>query len=251
MQVFPESVMGIPCQLAPLDIDIHGHYDLILIIWQPWYLSPSIPIQSFLQSLEARTILSGKPVITITGCRNMWIKGHEDIRKYLKQIDADLVGNIALIDRSPNLVSVISILRWLILGKRERFLRFFPSAGVSGQDIRFAQSFGNLILSSIRLNNYNNLQNRLAKLGAVKIYPSILNMEKTGKRIFKKWAAFILKKGKYGSSKRALRLSCFKYYLLMVIFLISPIVSMLTPLYCLLRADKVENEIKRYTLITN
>ena len=251
MQVFPESVQGIPCELATLTLDIHADYDLIILIWQPWYLSPSIPINSFLQLEAARPLLSGKPVITITGCRNMWIMGHEDISTRLKQIGADLVGNIALVDRSPNLLSVISILRWLILGKKGRFLKFIPSAGVSDQDIRSARSFGDLILTSIRFNTYYQLQEKLVKLGAVRIYPSILNMEKTGKRIFKKWAAFILKMGSYGSSKRTLRLTCFKYYLLMVIFLISPVVSMLTPLYCFLRPDKVKDEIERYTLISN
>ena len=251
MQVFPESVKGIPCKLAPLTLDIHADYDLIILIWQPWYLSPSIPINTFLRSEAARPILSGKPVITITGCRNMWIMGHEDISTGLKQIGADLVGNIALVDRSPNLLSVISILRWLILGKKGRFLKFIASAGVSDQDIRSARRFGDLILTSMRLDTYHQMQKELVKLGAVRIYPSILNMEKTGKRMFKRWAAFILKKGSYGSSNRTLRLTYFKYYLLVVIFLISPVVSMLTPLYCFLRSDKVKDEIERYTLIPN
>jgi hypothetical protein len=251
MQVFPESVQGIPCKLATFTLDIHADYDLIFLIWQPWYLSPSIPIHSFLRSEAARTILSGKPVITITGCRNMWIMGHEDILTYLKQIGADLVGKIALVDRSPHLLSIISILRWLILGKKGPFLKGIASAGVSDQDIRSARRFGDIICASIRLGTYHQMQKKLVKLGAVRIYPSILNMEKTGKRIFKKWAAFVLKKGPYGSSNRALRLTCFKYYLLLVIFLVSPVVSMLTLLYCFLRKDKVKDEIERYSLISN
>jgi hypothetical protein len=251
MQVFPESVKGIACKLAPLNINIHAGFDLIIIIWQPWYLSPSIPIHSFFQSKEAGTILSDKPVITITGCRNMWVKAHEDILTYLKQIGAVLVGNIVLRDRSPNLLSVISILRWLILGKKGRFLKVFSPAGVSEKDIGSAHKFGKLILTSIRSNTFNQLQKNLVKFGAVKIHPSILNMEKRGKRIFKKWAAFILKKGPYGSSKRTLRLSCFKYYLLIVIIFVSPFVSILAPVYCLLRPDKIRNEIERYTLISH
>jgi hypothetical protein len=251
MQVFPESVKGIACKLAPLNINIHVGYDLIIIIWQPWYLSPSIPIHSFFQSKEAHTILSGKPVITVTGCRNMWVKAHEDILTYLKQVGAVLVGNIVLRDRSPNLLSVISILRWLVLGKKERFLKVFAPAGVSEKDIRSAGKFGKLMLTSIQSNTYNQLQKNLVKFGAVKIHPSILNMEKRGKWIFQQWAAFILKKGAYGSSKRTLRLSCFKYYLLIMIFFVSPFVSMLTPLYCLLRSNKIKNEIERYTLISH
>lgn len=242
MQVFPESVQGIPCKLAPLNINIHANYDLIIIIWQPWYLSPSIPIHSFFQSSQARTIVSGKPVITVTGCRNMWIKAHEEIARYLKQIEAVLVGNIVLRDRSSNLLSIISILRWLILGKKERFLRVIPPAGVSENDIRSADKFGELILTSFQSNTYHRLQENLNKVGAIPIYPSLLIMEKTGKRIFKKWAAFILNKGPYGSSKRDMRLRCFKYYLLAVLFLVSPFIYMLTPIYCFCRSGKMRNK---------
>lgn len=249
MQVFPESVQGIACNLKPLELDAGDFFDLIILVWQPWYLSPSIPIQSFLKLPEARLILAGKPVVCITGCRNMWIKGYEDIFSALTQIEAIPVGNIALTDRSPNLVSIITILRWLIQGRKKSPLNILPPAGVSEKDIKSARNFGITILSSIRTGDYERLQEKLVDRGALKIYPALLNMEKTGKRIFKKWAPFILKKGPYGSRARNKRLVCFKYYLLTVIFLVSPLISFFTWVYGLFKTEKVKKELERYLLV--
>ena len=51
---FPESVKGIPCSMEPYNLDLDKDYDLILLGHQPWYLSPSIPVWSFLSSKEAQ-----------------------------------------------------------------------------------------------------------------------------------------------------------------------------------------------------
>ena len=249
MQVFPESVMGVPCPLRPLSVNSDESFDLVILAWQPWYLSPSLPIQSFLKLPEARNLLAGKPVVCIAGCRNMWVKGHEDILKYLKEIDAVPVGCIALRDRGPNLVSVITTLRWLILGKRSDIINILPPVGVSEKDIKSARKFGTVILSALRSGSFNRLQEKLLAFGAVEIFPSLLSMEKTGKRIFKKWAAFILKKGNYGDTARSTRLSCFKYYLLMVIFFISPIISFLSVVHGLIRPEAVRLEVERHLLM--
>ena len=81
---FPESVKGIPCAIKPI-IPPHINYNLVIVAYQPWYLSPSIPIHSFFQSKEASAILTNKPVITIIGCRNMWVMAQEKIKHYLQQ----------------------------------------------------------------------------------------------------------------------------------------------------------------------
>ncbi|ULT44347.1 hypothetical protein KRR40_13935 [Niabella defluvii] len=45
--------------------------------WQPWNLSPSIPFNSILQDEKFKNLIKGTPVITISGCRNMWINAQE------------------------------------------------------------------------------------------------------------------------------------------------------------------------------
>ena len=81
VDVFPESLNEIPCRLAPFSFDPDAHYDLIILAYQVWYLAPSIPITSFLQSPEAARVMKNRPVITLIGCRNMWLQAQEKVKR--------------------------------------------------------------------------------------------------------------------------------------------------------------------------
>src|SRR3569833_1289746 len=61
----PESVQHIPIEVKPLPADImNKHYDLVVFGYQPWFLNPSQPVNSFLQSPSA-AVLKDKPVVTV------------------------------------------------------------------------------------------------------------------------------------------------------------------------------------------
>jgi hypothetical protein len=242
-QAMPESVRGIPCELKPLSLNGQENFDLVIVAWQPWFLSPSIPIHAFFQHETAKKLLAGKPVITIIGSRNMWIMAHERIREYLKSMQAKLVGNIILYDKAPNLLGVASIIHWLFTGKKERHLKIIPPAGVSNEDIKNASVFGDIILDSIRRNDLDHLRPSLVKAGAVDVLPSLVMLEKRGKIFFRLWAAFILKKGGYGDPARITRVRLFKYYLLTVLYIVSPFASLL---YFIIKPFR-KKELKRQT----
>ncbi len=245
-QAMPESVRGIPCELKPLSLNGQEHFDLVIIAWQPWYLSPSIPIHAFFQHETAKKLLSGKPVVTIIGSRNMWIMAHERISEYLKAMQANLVGNIVLYDKAPNLLSVISIIRWLFTGKKERYLKVIPPAGISDEDIRNSSRFGEIILDSLLRRDLEHLRPSLVKAGAVDVLPSLLMIEKRGKIFFRLWAAFILKKGGYGDPARIGRVRLFKYYLLIVLYLVSPFASLLYFVAKPFRKKELKRQISLY-----
>jgi len=245
-QAMPESVRGIPCELQPLSLNGQEHFDLVIVAWQPWYLSPSIPIHAFFQHETAKKLLSGKPVITIIGSRNMWIMAHERIREYLRSMQARLVGNIVLYDKAPNLLSVVSIIHWLFTGEKGRYLQIIPPAGVSDEDIKNSSKFGDIILDSINRNDLEHLRPSLVKAGAVDILPSLVMLEKRGKIFFRIWAAFILKKGTYGDPARIVRIRLFKYYLLTVIYLVSPFASLLYYILKPFRKKAIKKQISLY-----
>lgn len=227
-QAFPESVKEIPCELEQFQFDSNDNYDLIIVVFQVWYLSPSIPISSFLQSTEAAQLLKNKPVITAQGVRNMWAMSQERIKKRIKDMGANLIGNIVLVDKNPNLISVVTIVHWMLKGERHGgglYGKLFPKAGVAKKDIEDSEKFGKLILESFNNNDLENLQDSLISQGAVKVNPVLLSIEKRGFMMFKIWSKFILKKGSYGSKEREGRLKLFKYYLFAVIYLLSPIGS--------------------------
>ena len=244
--VFPESVKGISAPVKPLIINKPEQYDLVILGLQVWYLSPSIPVNSFLKSTDAKKNLKDKPVITIYGTRNMWISANKTVKELIKKAGGNLKGNIVFSDKHHNLISVITIVRWLIKGKKEAS-KYFPEAGVSGKDISEASKFGKPILKALKNNNFKTLQKELLKLNAVHIDYHIMKTELTGKRIFNIWADLILKHSENNSKKRKRLLKLFSYYLFLVIYLISPFASFIFRLKKLIFTEKTKKEILKYT----
>ncbi|MDR1673760.1 MAG: hypothetical protein LBS09_09925 [Bacteroidales bacterium] len=221
-QAFPESRQGIACAVKRMELDEVADAGLVIIAYQTWFLSPSLPVQGFFRDEAVRTFLRGKYVVTIDGCRNMWVMSHIKILENIEQCGGVLTGNIVLQDRHPNLVSVIPIVRWLIGGKKEKS-SIFPAAGVSQKDIDGAAVFGKQIARTLADDDLPNLQEKLMHNGAIKYKPDIVFIEKIGHRLFGVWSKFILRKGGYGAPQRAFRLKLFKYYLFVVLYLISPV----------------------------
>ena len=221
---FPESFLQIPRALQPMPQEILNiKYDLILLHYQVWYLSPSIPVNSFLQSPEAQQLLNGTPVVTISGSRNMWVMAQEKIKKLLKENGAKLVGNVALVDRVGNLISVITIVEWMFSGVKKKYLGIFPLPGVSQKDITESEKFGKIIVSRLKSGNYETMQAELVGNGAVKISSYLVKVDKTANKIFNKWSNFINTRKK----TRKIWLKVFYVYLFLAIWLISPIVYIL------------------------
>jgi hypothetical protein len=240
--VFPESVFEIPCRILPLDVDFSLSYDLVVLAYQPWFLSPSIPMSSFLQSDQGKALLKGKEVITVIGCRNLWLSAQESVKSRIREAGGKLVGNIALSDHSPFLSSVVTILYWMLTGKRDRYLGVFPRPGVQQKEVDHAALFGDVILDYLSSPASINLQENLVNTGAVEVKPHYMSLEKRGKKIFGLWAGFILKKGGPGNPARKWRIKAFSYYLPTVIFLLSPVVFILTTLVNSLTPGKVRKE---------
>lgn len=221
-QVFPESRLGIPCKLKPIDLSDILDADLVIVAGQSWYLSHSVPLHSFFQSDDIKTYLKGRKIVTIDGCRNMWIMKQLKTREYIHQIGADYVGSIVLQDMAPNLVSVITIVRWLLYNKQEA-TRFLPAAGVSPSDINNATRFGEILLETLKSGSFESLQESLMDKKAIKFIPSLYFIEKNGFRLWGYWAKFIYKKAPDPGPKRKPYLMVFMYYLFFVLYVISPI----------------------------
>ena len=240
---FPESYLQIPQPLKPFQL-AHTDYDLVILGYQVWYLSPSIPFNSFLQSEAGKQLLQGKPVITISGTRNMWVMAHQKVKKLLTECGARLVGNIALTDRHHNHISVITIVQWLFSGdKNKRYLGVFPKAGVADKDIQGASVYGTLIAPHLQTGDYTGLQQEIVSHGGVHYKRFLLSAEKKGNRLFGIWAKMI-----YGSKKRKFLLKCFRIYLYIAIWVLMPIVWLLYWLTYPLFFWKVERDKKKFTI---
>ena len=218
---FPESFLELPQPIKAMPPNIKTQeYDLVVLAYQVWYLSPSIPVTSFLKSEQARRLLEGKPVITLSGTRNMWIKAQEKVRSMLLENRAYIVANIALADRHHNHISVLTIVHWLFTGKKNRYLGIFPLPGVSQEDITNATQYGELVLNHSQKGEYQqSLQKEIVAQGGVQVKPFLLSAEKKANRLFGIWARAI-----YQSPRRKFLLKCFHAYLYFAIWILMPIV---------------------------
>lgn len=242
---FPESFLQIPSDYElPAQHILDKKYDLVVLGYQVWFLTPSIPINTFLKSETAKVILKDVPVVTVVACRNMWIMAQEKMKRLLHNLEANLVGHIALTDRNINHISVITIAHWMFSGRKDRFLGVFPKPGVSEKDIQNAKRFGTPIKKALLQNKFKTLQNQILVLDGVKVNPFLIMTDKRGNILFSKWANHIIKKGAPGNPKRLKWIGFFKIYLLFAIWVIAPIVFIVflltyLPSYKRRRKDKI------------
>lgn len=216
--VMPDCVLGVPAELQHFQFK-ETKYDLIVLGYQAWFLSPSIPVNSILQHPAVIAVIKDTPVITITGARNMWISAMERIKKILKQSEAKLVGSIALFDRHHNFISFITIFYWMFKGKKGRWLNIFPKPGVSDSDIARTSVYGKLVQNYLVADTWDGLQNELIKEKAIEVKYNLMFIESKASKIFAIWANIIAKK-----KKKTAWLVAFKYYLLIALFVAAPII---------------------------
>jgi hypothetical protein len=216
--VMPDCVLGVPGELEPLETK-ENKYDLIILGYQAWFLSPSIPSNSILNHPAFRNIAKNTPVLTITGARNMWISAMERVKKSLHESGAKLVGNIALVDNHPNPISFVTIFHWMFSGKKDRYLNIFPKPGVADEDIAHTKVFGSILQEHLNKAEWEGMQTALVDQKAVRIKYNLMFIESKAKRIFALWARFIVKR-----KKRTAWLVVFKYYLLIALFIAAPII---------------------------
>jgi len=218
----PECVTEEAVAIHPIQYG-SDKYDLIVIGYQPWFLSPSLPITSLMQDAAFQEKMKGTPIVTIIGGRNMWLNSQESIKAYIKQAGGILVGNVPLMDREPNLISVLTIFHWMLTGKKERKWDLLPIPGVGQEDIDGAGRFGTIVKGALQTGDFSGLQQKLLSLGLISIPTDIWFIEMRGKKIFRIWASLIKKKGTT-PDKRKFYVNLFKYYLLIALFVASPII---------------------------
>ena len=248
--IFPETFLQIPAKFHPPAPEIlKKKYDLIILGYQVWYLTPSIPINSFLKSDVAKELLKDTPVVTVVACRNMWLQAQEKMKRLLVSVDAKLVGHIALVDRHVNNISVITIQHWMIRGRKDRYLGIFPKPGVSETDIANAKFFGVPIKKALTTNDFTQLQTRLVNLGAVIVNPYLVRTDERGNVLFSKWANHIIKKGGPGTPRRLRWIGLFSIYLRIAIWVIAPIVFIVFLLTYLPMTQKRKKEREYYASV--
>jgi hypothetical protein len=175
----------------------------------------------------------------------MWLGAQEKVKRRLKDAGANLTGHIALADRSANLSSLITILRWMLTGKKEAFL-FFPPAGVAHADIEHASVFGKSIADALETGNFASLQSTLNEHGAIDVKPGLVLLEKRGQKGFSFWSRFISSGGSLYSTGRKIRVYIFLYFLLPAIFVLSPLLWITSKIFLIVKRKQLLEDVTYY-----
>ena len=247
MDTFPESVYLDPCELESFEPDTN-EYDLVILAYQVWFLSPSIPVTSFLKSDYAKEKLKNKPVITLIGCRNMWIMAQEKMKTLLGNIGAKLIDNIVLVDQGSSLATFITTPRWMMSGKKDALWGIFPKAGISEEALRSASRFGYAIKQALANDEEKKGVSLCHGLGAVNVDEKLIKSEKIGTKSFHIWGKLIRSCSKQGELKRKLFIMLYTIFLVCIIITVVPLNMLIQTLYRKLNQEDVLKQKALYEL---
>lgn len=240
---FPECVHLDPPPIRPVDFRPGERFDLVILAYQVWFLSPSLPVTAFLQSQGAR-VLRDTPVITFIACRNMWLSAHEKVRKMLAALGARHVDNVVLTDQGPAWATFITTPRWVLTGKKNGFWGIFPPAGVSDNDIAGAARFGRALADA--LSQVESASGPLLTgLGAVKVNPGYIAGEKIAHRSFMLWGGLLRAIGRPGKPLRRAVLVVYIVFLVTMILTVMPVSIVVRALLRPLLRKRLDAEVAR------
>ncbi|HSX87145.1 MAG TPA: dialkylresorcinol condensing enzyme [Pseudomonas sp.] len=240
-RIFPETVLMRPQPLLPLAVDPAQRYDLVILAYQVWFLSPSQPMTSFLASPEAAQLLKGAPVVTLIGCRNMWLMAQEKLKQRLHELGARLVDNIALTDACGTAASFLATPLWLFTGRQKPYA-WVPRAGIDEAEIVAAKRFGEAMAQRLTADALPIEQPMLRGLGAVRIDEKLIASEKVGNRSFQLWSRLLAALGPQQSRRRGAGLVLYIVFLLCLIVTVVPLSALLKKLMAPLFKARIARE---------
>ncbi len=231
LDAFPESVQLAPRPLKNLPNENGQRFDLVILGYQVWYLSPAQPMTAFLQSPQAKAWLRHTPVVTVVACRNMWLMAQEKMKHLIAAAGGRHCDHVALTDPPAHVLSsFITTPRWLLRGKRDAFWGL-PRAGISDADIDAAQRFGHALAAALAANAETRGQPMLRGLQAAPVQPGLIVSERAGHRAFLVWSRIVRACGAPGTLLRRMVLLVFVLYLVVMIVTVVP-VSLLLQRFC-------------------
>lgn len=220
LDAFPECVYLDPPPNRPWQLS--GDFDLVILCYTVWFLSPAPPITAFLQSEAGRELLRDTPVITVTACRNMWMQAQEQVRQLLESAGARHADHVALTDPGPAMATFVTTPRWMLSGRRDAFLGL-PPAGLTTEQIDGAARFGRAIRAALRDGRLDGRSSVLHGLGAAPVDPALLASETIGRRSFRIWGRLLRAVGRPGAASRRPVLAVYVCFLLLLIVTVVPV----------------------------
>lgn len=241
---FPEAIYMNGCEVKPAE-NLEEEYDLVIIGYTVWFLSPSIPMTGFLKTAQAKRLIKDKPVITFIACRDMWVMAQEKMKAVIAELGGTLIDNAVLTDQGGSIYAFITTPRWLLTGKKDPFW-IFPAAGVSEQDLQESERFGHRLVSALENDLEKKKEPLLKNLNAVTVNGKLIGSEKIATRSFMVWGKLIQKSGKPGSFPRKIVITIYAVFLALMVLTLVPINLLVKKFISPFRKKTVEESITYY-----
>lgn len=224
----PECVLGYPPEIAPPGFSPDEPFDLVVLAYQVWFLSPSPPIQAFFRTEHAR-VLRGRKVTTLTVARNMWHQASLKMRALLADAGAVHIDNVVVTHQGPAWATFITTTRTLFTGKRDRLMGVLPPAGIAESEMDRVRSLGEAVAR--QLDKLDDPEGRplLRGLGAVEVNGRYVIAERVAARFFPFWAHVIRLFGRIGRPFRHVGIFLFFHFLMLMIVLGIPMTIITLP----------------------
>ena len=233
---FPETVHLQPAPIVE-PLFRQSDYDLVVIAYTVWFLSPSQPISAFVQHPAAARVLRDTPVVTLIGCRNMWLMAQEKMKGMLAAVGARLVDNVVKIDACNSAWSFVTTPLWMLTGKKKG-AAWMPAAGIADAEItdcrRFGARIAEVLATSARIE-----APMLQQMGAARVNERLILSEKFANRSFYLWGKLLLVLGKKSAVLRRAVLCFYIVFLIAIILTVVPVSAVVKMLAAPLLRDKI------------
>lgn len=234
---FPECVYCDPAPNQPLTLTGSERFDLVILGYTVWFLSPAPPVTAFLQSAAGKSLLHDTPVVTLIACRNMWLSAHGEVQRLLAVAGARHCDNIVLTDKGSSFATFITTPRWMLTGKTDSIWGL-PPPGVPAADIAGCRRFGLALLHALR-GGWRGEKPALSGLQAVTVDDRLIASERIGRRSFVIWGRLVRAAGGQGTLARRAVLMVYIVFLVAMILTVVPVTMALRALLRPLLAQRL------------
>lgn len=143
LSVLPAQIRRATGEIRTPDTVRAGDYDLICIGSPTWWQTVSMPLRSFLQSDEARELLSGKPFAVFVVCRQYWRENLTAVRELAEKRGGEYLDGIHFTYPGDPLRSMLSLTSYLASGTyREKYLGLrIPTTNIAPEQLEQTRKF--------------------------------------------------------------------------------------------------------------
>lgn len=139
--------------MKPLRAPLETPYTLILLGYQPWYMTPSVPMHSFLKSPDAQ-VLRGRPVIGLLSCRALYARASRRFERWVSEAGGSVLEQRVWTDqdkRPTNFASLGHMLKHGVDPQSGPLKQLLKPFGIGETGLARAQSYGESLATRLKL----------------------------------------------------------------------------------------------------